>query len=172
MAPNKGQHNRQMQKNRIWLDSLHCVSLACVAGVKLLGSIVLKSLLILLFCSALSGCSSSIYIYLFNNTNSPIQAFGMEEDVLVAAGENIYIEVVNSFKLCIKNKAYEYSSQENLPPGKYYGTEHFPKHSVHFQVETSGALYLAMPDTQLPIKVASQPEGFPVLPKEAGRCEI
>ena len=133
---------------------------------------MLKNIIILLIFITVSGCSSSIYIYLFNNTNFPIRAFGLEEDVLVAAGESKYIVAVNDFKLCVNSLSYEYSSQRNLPPGKYYGTEHLPKYSVHFQVEESGSLYLVMSNAELPIESVSQPKSFPVLPKEAGRCEI
>jgi hypothetical protein len=133
---------------------------------------MLRHFLIVLICFILNGCSTSLYVYLFNNTNFPIRAFGLEKDVLIAAGKNGHIMVANDFKLCINNLEYEYSSQNNLPPGKYYGAEYFPKHSVHFQVEAQGVLHLVMPDTQLPTKSVLQPKGFPVLPKETGRCDI
>ena len=133
---------------------------------------MLKKLSGLLVCMSLSGCSSGIYIYVFNNTEYVIRAYGIDENVLISPGEIKHTEVINIFKLCINEKLYEYSVQDNAPPGKFYGTRHFPKHSVHLQVEDKGELVLGMPSANYPIEATSQPLGYPVLPNEIGRCKI
>lgn len=133
---------------------------------------MLKNLSGLLVCLSLSGCSSSIYIYVFNNTENVIRAYGVDENVLISPGEVKHTEVINGFKLCMNEKLYEYAFQDNAPPGKFYGTKHFPKHSVHFQVEDKGVLVLGMPSANYPIEATSQPPGYPVLPNEIGTCRI
>ncbi len=133
---------------------------------------MLKKLSGLMVCLSLSGCSSSIYIYLFNNTEYVIRAYGIDGNVSISPGELKHTEVVNRFQVCINEKLYEYSAQENAPPGEFYGTKHFPKHSVYLQIEDMGKLVLGMPTSDFPIEAMSQPLGYPVLPNEIGHCKI
>ena len=120
----------------------------------------------------LSSCSGPIYIYLYNNTNSNIQASNESKKIEIVSGENEYIKVVNQIALCIENKKYQYIAYENLPPGENYGQEHFPLHSIHYQVEERGLLYLVKPDDRLPSELSRQPKGFPVKSKKTTNCNL
>ena len=141
-------------------------------GVKLQEGHMVRILIIFTVTLLLSSCSGPIYIYLYNNTTGTIQASTENEKIEVIPGNNKYIKVVNQFTLCVGDQKYQYLTYDNLPPGKYYGLEHFPLHSIHFQVEEDGLLYLLMADEPLPSKLQKQPKGFPVTPKKTGKCKL
>jgi len=127
---------------------------------------------IFLMALLLVSCSNPIYIYLYNNTADIIQANNGANTIKIAPRETDYLKVVNNFSLCISSKQFQYSVYGHLPPGEYYGTEHFPLHSIHFQVENNGSLYLVKPDEKLPSKLESQPQGFPVKSNNPHKCNI
>lgn len=110
-----------------------------------------------------SGCSTYLYVALFNNTATVVTVVGTENNVDVPPGGEVTFRVVRDIELRMggEQKQYKYP----VVPGEYYELHKVLWHRIKLQVQPNGELRILKPDEEFPAAPdIDQPDGFPLHP--------
>lgn len=124
--------------------------------------------LIFILVVLLSGCTSKLYLELYNNSASAI-IVGVVEEVRIEPGGSVRVEIFTSmrnFTIESGQKKFEYSINLRNVPGHFFSPGTI--HKLMLQVEPDYHVYLIRPPGPMPfqdLENVDQPIGFPLIPK-------
>ena len=118
---------------------------------------------------SISGCSTSLYVSLFNNTGETIQvvsAVSVGAVIDIPPDTSQLIRIGRGVQLIVRGIERNYPHP--VVPGEYYQSHKVLWYRLNAQLEPNLNILIAKPNTKFPVSDnLEQPEGFPLVPEVA-----
>jgi hypothetical protein len=109
-----------------------------------------------------SSCSIRPKIFLYNNSGQEVAIVSEDENYHVAIGTVVEIYYPKSQTLQINAGEKKWQYRLTYPTKEYMTVG---GHEMYFQIDSSGFIYVLLPQQQGPVKdPPTQPKGFPLTP--------